>query len=186
MLIAVGGLIGIVIVMLHVANATSYLSDDPATCVNCHVMAPQFATWAKSAHREVATCNDCHVPQDNVFSHYFFKAKDGLYHSTIFTLRLEPQVIRIREPGQKVVQQNCIRCHYDTVHITRLTRVEGNDHTGVEGLRCIDCHRATPHGEVNSLSAVPYEHVPIPGPPALPDWMKPWLQRTAATSDQPD
>src|SRR5690625_6656239 len=98
-IVVVAVLVGLVGILFHVSRASSYLSDAPETCVNCHVMAPQYATWAKSAHREVATCNDCHVPQDNIFRHYFFKASDGLYHSTIFTLRLEPQVIRIREPG---------------------------------------------------------------------------------------
>lgn len=184
-IVVIGLLFGLVAVLFHVSRASSYLSDAPETCVNCHVMAPQYATWSKSAHREVATCNDCHVPQDNIFRHYFFKASDGLYHSTIFTLRIEPQVIRIREPGQRVVQENCVRCHIDNIHVTNLASARGDDHSYQEGFRCVDCHRATPHGEINSLSAVPYEHVPMPGR-AIPDWMRPWLQRTATSSDQAD
>lgn len=184
-IIVVGILVGLAGLLFHVSRASSYLSDAPETCVNCHVMAPQYASWAKSAHRTVATCNDCHVPQDNVFRHYYFKATDGLYHSTIFTLRAEPQVIRIREPGKRVVQENCVRCHIDTIHITKLANVRGDDPAHQEGLQCIDCHRATPHGEVNSLSAVPYEHVPLPGNP-VPEWMRPWLQRTESPPDSSD
>lgn len=111
-----GILVGIGIYAFYLSNAASYLSDDPATCVNCHVMAPHYTTWFHSSHREHATCNDCHVPHDNLFRHYSVKAQDGLRHAYIFTLRDEPFVIRMHEPGQDVVQQNCMRCHDHTNH----------------------------------------------------------------------
>jgi cytochrome c nitrite reductase small subunit len=179
----VGVLFGLVALVAHVSRATSYLSDNPATCVNCHVMAPQYVTWHGSRHRMVATCNDCHVPQDSVLRHYAFKASDGLRHAFIFTFRLEPQVIRIHAAGQRVVQENCVRCHSDTVHATRLEQVRGDDIHHVAGLRCWDCHRETPHGRVNSLAAVPYEHVPLPGS-ATPRWLRD-LMRTTAAEEQP-
>jgi cytochrome c nitrite reductase small subunit len=184
-IVAVGVLFGLGILLFHVSRASSYLSDAPETCINCHVMAPHYATWSKSAHREVATCNDCHVPHDNIFRHYAFKASDGLYHSTVFTLRIEPQVIRIREPGMKVVQENCVRCHIDNIHAVNLQRVKGNDLAHADGLRCWDCHRGTPHGEINSLSAVPYENVPLPGR-AIPEWMRGWLDRSTTNPTTSD
>ena len=102
---------GLFLFAFYISNAPSYLSDRPETCVNCHIMAPQYATWSHSAHREVTNCNDCHVPHNNIFNTYYFKAMDGLRHATVFTLRREPQVIFIKSAGKKVVQQNCIRCH---------------------------------------------------------------------------
>ena len=93
---------GLFLYAFRISNAPSYLGDRPETCVNCHIMAPQYATWVHSSHRERSHCNDCHVPHNNVFSKYFFKAKDGLRHATIFTLRREPQVIFIREAGREV------------------------------------------------------------------------------------
>ncbi|MDZ7608895.1 MAG: NapC/NirT family cytochrome c [Cyclobacteriaceae bacterium] len=60
--------VGIFVYAIYVSNAVSYLSDDPETCVNCHVMRPEFATWQHSSHKEVAVCNDCHVPHNNVFN----------------------------------------------------------------------------------------------------------------------
>src|SRR5690606_28565128 len=84
-------LIGVFAYLFYVSKAWSYLSDDPETCINCHIMAPQYATWQHSAHRLTTNCNDCHVPHDNIFHKYYFKAKDGLRHATIFTLRKEPQ-----------------------------------------------------------------------------------------------
>jgi cytochrome c nitrite reductase small subunit len=171
-----GFFVGLVGLVAHVSRATSYLSDDPATCVNCHVMAPEYVTWANSAHRRAATCNDCHVPHDNYLRHYAFKASDGARHAFMFTFRLEPQVIRIHPAGQRVVQQNCVRCHTGALQATGLAAVRGDDTQGADGLRCWDCHRETPHGSVRGLSAVPYEHVPLPGP-ASPRWLRDAMDR---------
>ena len=102
---------GLFFFTVYISNAPSYLGDRPETCVNCHIMAPQYTTWYHSSHREKTHCNDCHVPHNNVFNKYYFKAKDGLRHATMFTLRLEPQVIFIHEAGREVVHRNCIRCH---------------------------------------------------------------------------
>jgi cytochrome c nitrite reductase small subunit len=155
---------------LYVSNAISYLSDDPKTCVNCHVMAPQFATWQHSSHREVASCNDCHVPQDNIFNTYFFKAKDGLRHATIFTLRGEEQVIKITTLSIEVVQDNCKRCH-DNLNDKVSTLVSAQQANHGEGKLCWDCHREVPHGRVNSLASVPHARVPVKGSP-VPEWLK--------------
>ena len=53
---------GVGLFVLHVSRATSYLSDAPETCMNCHVMRTQYLTWQHSSHASVTTCNDCHVP----------------------------------------------------------------------------------------------------------------------------
>ena len=107
-IILCGTILGLGFVILRLSNAASYLGDDPRTCINCHVMTPQYITWQHSSHREVATCNDCHVPQNNLINKYYFKAKDGLYHATIFTLRLEPQAIKTNPASKRAVQNNCI------------------------------------------------------------------------------
>ncbi len=170
-LLLMGVLVGLGGLVAQVSRATSYLSDDPATCVNCHVMAPEYITWANSAHREAATCNDCHVPHDNYLRHYAFKASDGARHAFMFTFRLEPQVIRIHEAGQRVVQENCVRCHVSPIHGTSLPAARGDDPRGEEGVRCWHCHVDTPHGGVRGLSSVPYEHAPLPGF-ASPRWLR--------------
>jgi cytochrome c nitrite reductase small subunit len=167
-IIALGIFTGSAFYIFYVSKAASYLSDNPKTCVNCHVMTPQFATWTHSSHREVATCNDCHVPHNNVFNHYYFKGKDGLRHATIFTLRKEPQVIFIKEDGIGVVQNNCIRCHshlFDTREVSVNQKMHQSDRL------CWECHRETPHGRVNSLSSVPNAKVPLPESP-VPEWIK--------------
>jgi cytochrome c nitrite reductase small subunit len=169
-IIALGILTGLSGWLFYVSRAHSYLSDDPATCMNCHIMAPQYATWQHSSHREVATCNDCHVPHDNFFNHYYFKAKDGMRHATIFTLRKEPQVIYIHQAGKDVVQQNCVRCHETLLDDAKMNNRSMATSEFRQNYHCLKCHREVPHGRVNSLSAVPWARVPLPDSP-VPEWL---------------
>lgn len=170
-IILLGIFCGLGIYVLKISKAPSYLSDKPETCTNCHIMAPQYATWFHSSHREWTNCNDCHVPHNNVFNKYRFKAKDGLRHATIFTLRNEPQVIFIRDEGREVVQQNCIRCHNALLTDEKLLQVNQTFHHFRTDRKCWDCHREVPHGRVNSLSSVPNARVPLPESP-VPEWLK--------------
>lgn len=167
-------ILGIGCLAVYISNAPSYLSDKPETCMNCHVMAPQFATWQRSSHARVTVCNDCHVPHDNFLRKYAFKAQDGLRHATMFTLRLEPQVIHIKEAGVKVVQENCIRCHSSLVNDVSAHRVTGDNYMNGEGRLCWQCHRETPHGRVNSLASVPYARIPRLTS-VIPQWIDQFL-----------
>lgn len=154
-IVMAGVFFGLAAYAFYISKAPSYLSDNPETCINCHVMNPQYNDWNHSSHREVATCNDCHVPHDNVFSKYLFKMQDGLRHATIFTLRTEPQTIYIREAGQEAVQSNCIRCHGRTTGMQYLGSVLPGYTNHLQQRHCLDCHRETPHSRVNSLSSAP-------------------------------
>jgi cytochrome c nitrite reductase small subunit len=169
-IVALGVLAGLGLAIGRISNAASYLSDNPVTCVNCHVMAPQFATWQHSSHQRVATCTDCHVPHDNVVRKYMFKASDGMRHAYVFTFRLEPQVIQIKEAGRAAVQENCIRCHASQVGRVNVGTVSLETAGHGAGLLCWQCHRETPHGRVNSLASAPYARVPRLTP-AVPGWM---------------
>lgn len=169
-IISLGFFTGLGVFLFIISNASSYLGDKPETCVNCHIMSPQYATWYHSSHRGKTNCNDCHVPHNNFINKYFFKAKDGLRHATIFTFRKEPQVIFIKEAGRNVVHSNCIRCHRELLTDSRLLTVNTEIHINRLGRKCWECHRETPHGRVNSLSSVPWARVPLPGS-AVPGWI---------------
>lgn len=173
--VVLGIMVGLGIFIFHTSKATSYLSDDPETCINCHVMYPQYASWNHSSHREWATCSDCHVPQDNFFRKYFFKASDGARHATIFTARAEPQVIRIKQAGVNVVQENCKRCHQDLIEMAQLAEHTGKTARMDHGKLCWECHRVVPHGSVRSLSSAPYSLVPRM-PSVLPAWLSVYLK----------
>lgn len=170
-IILLGILFGLGAHILYVSNAVSYLSNDPNACINCHVMTPQYATWERSSHAKVATCNDCHVPQDNFIRTYYFKAMDGLRHATIFTFRLEPQVIRIKEAGRNAVQENCIRCHSNQIHPIALRAINNRSVEDQRPGYCWDCHREVPHGRARSLSSVPHAQTPD-YKPIMSDWLE--------------
>jgi cytochrome c nitrite reductase small subunit len=170
-LILMGIFTGLGLYAFYISKSWSYLSNNPTTCTNCHIMAPQYATWVHSSHRESATCNDCHVPHNNVFNKYYFKAKDGLRHATIFTLRAEPQVILIKEAGRQVVQDNCVRCHENLLASFNNKPLGHQFMNHKKSRNCWECHRETPHGRVNSISSVPYARVPLPTS-VIPTWLK--------------
>lgn len=174
--ISLGIIFGLGAYPFYIFKALSCLSDSPTTCVNCHIMAPEYSTWAHSAHREHATCNDCHVPHNNKVNHYYFKAKDGLRHATIFTLRAEPQVIEIKEAGRQAVQNNCIRCHEKVLTDVKMMRPEYTTNQKRLEHKCWDCHRETPHGKVKGLSSTPFARVPLPESP-IPGWLKKAMEK---------
>lgn len=134
-------------------------------------MVPQYATWNHSSHREHAHCNDCHVPHNNFLNKYYFKAKDGLRHASVFTLRNEPQVIFIKDEGMNVVQKNCIRCHVNLITDIKLISKATDYQQHRTDRKCWECHREVPHGRVNSLSSTPNARVPIPESP-VPEWLQ--------------
>ena len=62
----------------YYAKGYSYLSNDPVACVNCHIMREQFDSWMGSSHRNVAVCNDCHIPH-TFPPKYLVKADNGFW-----------------------------------------------------------------------------------------------------------
>lgn len=177
--IVLGGVVtGLGAYTVYVSRAYSYLSDNPSACVNCHIMTPYHQSWMHSSHARWTNCNDCHVPHENAFKKYLFKAKDGLYHAAVFTMRKEPMAIRPREESAEVIRNNCIRCHSqldpDFVKNGMLTKAEGheNEEGGGPERMCWDCHRNVPHGTVSSLASSPNAPLaPLPKSP-VPAWLK--------------
>ena len=172
--VILGGLIaGLGVYILYMSKAHVYLGDDPAACVNCHIMTPYYQTWFHNSHSKWTTCNDCHVPQDNVLSKYYFKAMDGLLHSAVFTMRAEPLAIRARKASSNVVMENCIRCHTqlnnEFVKTGMMTFTEAREG---KGKACWDCHSTVAHGKQSSIASTPNAIVtPLPESP-IPQWLK--------------
>lgn len=137
-MVLVGIPMGIGLFTLHYSGATSYLSDDPAACANCHIMNSQYDSWQKASHHGVATCVDCHLPADFI-GKYTAKALNGYHHSKAFTFQDFHEPIMITERNAEILQENCVRCHGDLFHTS-------TDAHGGEALRCVHCHRASGHG----------------------------------------
>ncbi len=165
---------------VYISRFSSYLGEDPKTCVNCHIMSPQYASWSHSSHYLHANCNDCHVPHNNIMNKYYFKAKDGMRHAAIFTMRNEPQVIQIKEVSKRAVQKNCERCHNHLIskdRVLSVTRVTPEEEDEGENERyCWECHRDVPHGKINSLSSSPNARVPLLESP-VPNWLKDLMEK---------
>jgi cytochrome c nitrite reductase small subunit len=121
------------------AEGTSYLSNDPRACVNCHIMRDQFDGWQKASHHAAATCNDCHVPHDFV-GKYLAKMDHGYRHSKAFTFQDFHEPIRITPGDLEIVQANCRRCHEQLVEeIDRVGHAAGTTN-------CVQCHNGVGHG----------------------------------------
>lgn len=137
---ALGLFVGIGGYTFWYARGASYLSDDPAACVNCHVMRPQFAAWQASSHQAVATCNSCHVPHD-LIGKYYTKAENGYHHSYAFTFQNFPETIRMKEHSREIVLENCLYCHASMVDTMAVHQGDPRDRVD-----CISCHAGVGHG----------------------------------------
>jgi cytochrome c nitrite reductase small subunit len=124
----------------YYAKGASYLSNDPAACVNCHIMRDQYDSWQKSSHHSFATCNDCHVPHDLV-GKYTTKALNGYHHSKGFTFQDFHEPIQIKPGNAAVLNANCRYCHADFVREITAHRVIKD-----EELYCVRCHDSVGHG----------------------------------------
>lgn len=165
------------LVQCYLLRAHTYLGDEPSACVNCHIMAPYYATWFHSSHSRDATCNDCHVPHENAVKKWTFKGMDGMKHVAAFLTKSEPQVIRAHEASSEVIMNNCIRCHTQlNTEFVKTGKIDYMMSQVGEGKACWDCHRDVPHGGSNSLSSTPNALVPYPESP-VPDWLQKMLKK---------
>lgn len=170
-IVILGVISGMGIFFMYLLRAQTYLTNDPASCMNCHVMAPYYASWNHSSHSRDATCNDCHVPHKNFVGYWFFKATDGAHHVYKLVTNQERDAIIASDGTREVIMGNCVRCHQQLV--TEAVKDGRSDYmmTKVgEGKACWDCHRMTPHGQTRSLSSTPGANVPYP-PSPNPDWL---------------
>lgn len=119
------------------AKGYSYLSTDPRTCLNCHIMRSQYEAWLKSGHRHTAVCVDCHLPHGGL-GKWTAKADQGFRHSLAFTVQNFKEPIEILPRDRQIVRTNCVRCHADLVHA--VTDAPAGP------LDCLHCHAGAGHG----------------------------------------
>jgi cytochrome c nitrite reductase small subunit len=136
---AIGLAIGVGGYTFLYAKGSSYLTDNPAACANCHIMREHYDGWTKSSHRTVAVCNDCHTPAGFV-SKYTTKAANGFWHSFAFTTGRFPEPLRIKPHNREITEQACRTCHRDIVEA-----IEGPHESAT--LSCVRCHSSVGHLE---------------------------------------
>jgi len=136
--VCLGTLVGLGTFTFGYGKGASYLSNDPLTCVNCHVMQDHLDAWQHSSHHHVAVCNDCHLPHD-FFGKWLTKADNGFFHSLAFTLGDFKNPIQIKPRNRRVTQSTCVSCHQDFVHAL----LPINDAQGMQN--CVHCHADVGH-----------------------------------------
>ena len=147
--LAIGAAAGIGGFTFLYANGLSYMTNDPAACNNCHVMNTQFDAWAKSSHKHVAVCNDCHAPHD-FLGKYYTKALNGYLHSYAFTTGDFHEPIRITERNRRIAEASCRSCHEAV-----LAQMDGQ-HRGSEPQACLHCHGNVGHPGLANVGSTPW------------------------------
>lgn len=122
------------------AKGASYLTNDPATCANCHIMQEHYDDWVKASHRAVATCNDCHTPK-SIIPKYATKASNGFWHSFAFTSGRFPDPLRIKPHNREVTEKRCRGCHHEIVSAIE----PSTPHQQGRTLACVQCHLDVGH-----------------------------------------
>jgi cytochrome c nitrite reductase small subunit len=145
-------LVGVLIVGMYVTDFTAYLGNNPTTCNNCHVMDAVYESWFHAGHKPWAECNDCHTPHA-FLPKYLVKAQSGYHHVTAFIFGPIPDAIRAKTSSRRVIQENCIRCHSETVSMIG----EASATNETTERFCFECHRAIAHGE-RGITMLPYQH----------------------------
>lgn len=114
-------------------------SESPEFCASCHVMETEYENWFHTgAHRRLK-CNDCHLPNDNFPRHITWKGIEGMRDTFDFYSGRVPETITISDHGAAVVQENCRRCHEQTVSMIN------------EDRNCWKCHRRLSHKNSGTL-----------------------------------
>lgn len=134
----VGTAVGLGGYTFNYARGTSYFTDDPAACANCHIMQDHYDAWLKSSHSAVAVCNDCHTPHD-FFGKYAVKAINGFNHALAFTTGRFPEPLQATNMNKIVTENTCRRCHAEMVRCIDVgTRAE-------DAMSCVRCHDSVGH-----------------------------------------
>jgi cytochrome c nitrite reductase small subunit len=158
-----GAAVGLGLYTFGYARGYAYLTNDPAACANCHIMAEHYGAWMKGSHHTVATCNDCHTPH-NLAGKYLVKARNGFWHSFYFTTGRYPDPLRITEGNRVVTEQACRYCHTeitDAIDHRPAETAHGSAPVGgalarpavqsirssdaAEPISCVRCHRYVGH-----------------------------------------
>ena len=138
--VAIGLAVGLGAYTFVYAKGYSYLTNNPAACANCHVMASYYAAWMKGPHRSAAVCNDCHTPH-NLAGKYATKASNGFWHSFYFTSGRFPDNLEIKQRNLDIAEAACRHCHSE---ITQAIEAHAAGQKAAE-IKCLRCHADVGH-----------------------------------------
>lgn len=137
-IVCVGILMGVSMYTFIYAKGWAYLTNDPKTCANCHIMQEQFDGWIHSSHRNIAGCNTCHTPS-NFLGKWYTKASNGFWHSFYFTSGTFPEPIQITKRSLNITEKRCQECH------SSLTQAMHGGGPSSGQRWCTRCHSSVGH-----------------------------------------
>lgn len=143
--IALGVFVGLGAYTFLYAQGSSYFSNDPRACANCHVMREYLESWQHSSHHGRAACNDCHTPHDPI-GKLVAKSINGWNHSRRFTLQDYPEHLRITPLNARNLEHNCIACHRAMVDGVFPASADAHSGPNAGDLHCVHCHAGVGHG----------------------------------------
>lgn len=133
---AVGFVLGLGGATFVQGQGLSYFSDNPRSCINCHIMYDQYDSWMSSTHREFTNCNSCHAPKNPILA-LAYKAENGFNHALKFTTGVHSDPINIRPHNLRVSLNACLDCHGDQMPYQH---PQINQQTS-----CLHCHHNVGH-----------------------------------------
>jgi cytochrome c nitrite reductase small subunit len=117
-------------------------SGSPEFCSSCHIMESRYEAWFHAGAHRRFKCVDCHLPNDTALNHAMWKALDGGGEFVAFYTGRVSEDIRLSPRGAKVVKENCLRCHAET-----MARID-------EDRNCWECHRRLSHRLTGALATL--------------------------------
>lgn len=147
--IAVAAFVFAMGIFMFTTNAPAYSGSDSVNCANCHVMDSAYENWFHAPHQRVTECVDCHLPHDNFVNYWFEKGRTGMHDVYVFSTGQTPAVIRAKPETKAIIQDNCIRCHENTVESMLASSMDFDRY-------CWECHRDVAHGP-RGASIAPYQ-----------------------------
>jgi cytochrome c nitrite reductase small subunit len=108
-------------------------SETPEFCAGCHVMESEYENWFHNGGHRRQKCIECHLPNGSLAGHLAGKGIQGMWDAYVFYSGKVPDSIRLSDKGQKILRQNCVRCHQELVAMIN------------EDRNCWTCHRRLSH-----------------------------------------
>ena len=115
-------------------------SGSPEFCSSCHIMESRYEAWFHAGAHRRFKCVDCHLPNDTSLDHAMWKALNGGQEVVLFYTGRVSEDIRLSARGARVLKENCLRCHTET-----MARVN-------EDRNCWECHRRLSHRLTGALA----------------------------------
>jgi nitrate/TMAO reductase-like tetraheme cytochrome c subunit len=119
-------------------------TNSPAFCSSCHEMAPEYATYTDSSHKQIS-CVQCHIKPGftNMITHKIKSVKEIYYHVT----GVPNPIVQTEE--EAITNQNCLQCHSKNRLVTASKDLKVNHKGHIEqGVPCITCHSGVVHAKI--------------------------------------